>query len=1046
MKKDQTINLEGYHFYAHNRQHTHINAPKGSGGVGIFVRNSLFDVFEVNIIDQSYDGILGVLLKSKQTEYEIVIYAVHLPPENSPWGRNATDFYAHLLGQIYLLSDKDAIFVCGDLNSRIGELSDIISDIDGIPRRVVLDKNVNQHGHTFIDFLIDSKMCVLNGRFCNSSDNFTSVSTKGRSVVDFISVPHDCFSFCENFEVISPTSIINNYNMQSLLGERSRVPDHNFLCFTYKYMTDFRDNEEASVKVTSNSPFNTKVFKLKRIPENFLTSELARNAFLDIICNIERCRENQNHIDRLYEEFCNTLIKQMNENIPSFDCSKKTRKRYKQFKPYWDENLERLWQDLRSKESDFLKFHGNRSIKNHLRNCFKTARNNFDKQLRSAERKYKRSLSLDVESVCTENSKAFWDHLKRLGPRRKGGVPLEVYDDDGNIISNENFVFQKWSKEFENLYNLNRDSQNYDQQFYDKIVREKVFLEDRMLDPLYEENTSLNASIMRSEVEKVVNRAKNGKSVGFDKIPYEILKFPIIIDVLHSLFNLCFDTGILPSIWRKAMISPIPKDDTKDKRIPLNYRGISLLSVVSKLYSAVLNNRLLNYMENEHLLAEEQNGFRRKRSCEEHVYSACTLIRNRLLNKQDTFGVFIDFQKAFDFVDRNVLLYKLLSNGINGKIYNSIKSMLTDTSSCVKLNGILTDWFPVLSGVRQGDSSSPTIFAFFINDLIEGLKAMNKGIKFDESVLCILTYADDVLLLAENENDMQDLLNFVYEWCKKWRLQINFSKTNAIHFRNRGKRCSDFELKLGNQSVAYTSVYRYLGVHLNEHLDFSTTADTLSKAGGRALGAVISKIQNYKEVGFKTFSKLYYSCVVPVVDYCSSIWGFKNFDKIDMIQNRAIRYFLGVHRFTPILAITGDMGWIISTHRRWVNMLRLWNRLISMDRTRLPRIVFESDYCHSGKTWCSDIKSILGQVGLLRCFRDKAPVNLKDVENILLNGYKSDWLNKMQNVSKLRTYMQFKNEYATEKYLLSSLSKNEKSHLAQFRCGFYRSGSKLGDI
>ena len=104
----------------------------------------------------------------------------------------------------------------------------------------------------------------------------------------------------------------------------------------------------------------------------------------------------------------------------------------------------------------------------------------------------------------------------------------------------------------------------------------------------------------------------------------------------------------------------------------------------------------------------------------------CTLIRNRLPQKKDTFGVFIDFKKAFDYVDRNALLYKLLSSGINGKFYNSVKSMLSDTSACVKLNGMLTDWFPVSSGVRQGDSSSPTIFAFFINDLICGLKTFGK--------------------------------------------------------------------------------------------------------------------------------------------------------------------------------------------------------------------------------------------------------------------------------------------------------------------------------
>lgn len=85
------------------------------------------------------------------------------------WGRNAADFYSHLLGHMYLSVEKDAIIMCMGTCSKIGELSDIITDIDGIPRRLVIDKNINQHGHTFIDFLIDSKMCILNGRFADSS-------------------------------------------------------------------------------------------------------------------------------------------------------------------------------------------------------------------------------------------------------------------------------------------------------------------------------------------------------------------------------------------------------------------------------------------------------------------------------------------------------------------------------------------------------------------------------------------------------------------------------------------------------------------------------------------------------------------------------------------------------------------------------------------------------------------------------------------------------------------------------------------------------------
>ena len=157
-----------------------------------------------------------------------------------------------------------------------------------------------------------------------------------------------------------------------------------------------------------------------------------------------------------------------------------------------------------------------------------------------------------------------------------------------------------------------------------------------------------------------------------------------------------------------------------------------------------------------------------------------------------------------------------LSNGINGKFYNSVKSMLSDTSACVKLNGMLTDWFPVSSGVRQGDSSSPTIFAFFVNDLICGVNYLNHDVTFCENKLCCLTYADDILLLAESENDMQDLLNFANEWCRKWQLMINFSKTNTMHFRNTGKRCSNFDFKVENQTVDYVSAYCYLGVYLKD--------------------------------------------------------------------------------------------------------------------------------------------------------------------------------------------------------------------------------------
>ena len=186
-----------------------------------------------------------------------------------------------------------------------------------------------------------------------------------------------------------------------------------------------------------------------------------------------------------------------------------------------------------------------------------------------------------------------------------------------------------------------------------------------------------------------------------------------------------------------------------------------------KLYSCILNRRFKTYLECQNLLSDEQNGVRPNRSCEDHVFVANSIIRNRLSEKKDTFGTFIDLQKAFDFVNRDMLLYKMLSKNIDGKFYNSVKSLLTNTVSSVKLNGKLTDWFPVSSGVRQGHQNSPTCFAFFINDLIDGLKTLNKGVKFGDKEICCLFYADDILILSENEADMQNMLDYFQNWCRK---------------------------------------------------------------------------------------------------------------------------------------------------------------------------------------------------------------------------------------------------------------------------------------
>lgn len=152
-------------------------------------------------------------------------------------------------------------------------------------------------------------------------------------------------------------------------------------------------------------------------------------------------------------------------------------------------------------------------------------------------------------------------------------------------------------------------------------------------------------------------------------------------------------------MWRKAIIFPILKEQNSDPRIPMNYRGISVLSVMSKVFSSILNNRLTDYLEDNDILVDEQNGFRKNRSCENHVLTLNNVIQNR----DSTFVTFIDLHKAFDLLE-----YCILHNGVDGNFYNIIKTIYQNTESCVRIGNNMTEWFPCNSGVRQGDNLSHT--------------------------------------------------------------------------------------------------------------------------------------------------------------------------------------------------------------------------------------------------------------------------------------------------------------------------------------------------
>ena len=312
---------------------------------------------------------------------------------------------------------------------------------------------------------------------------------------------------------------------------------------------------------------------------------------------------------------------------------------------------------------------------------------------------------------------------------------------------------------------------------------------------------------------------------------------------------------------------------------------------VAKIYSSILTRRLQLYLEKNSILVEEQNGFRATRSCIDHIFVLCTILRNRKSLGLSTFLSYVDFKKAFDSVDRSMLLYKLSQIGVKGKFYSAISAMFNNPKSRIQLNEYSTDYFDCPIGVKQGDCISATLFAIFINDLAQEIKdsniVINLNDNLDENVsdasedllhANILLYADDIVLIASNENDLQLLLLIVENWCRKWRLDVNLTKTNIMHVRSKRKQQSNFMFLFNLRPVDYCSSYKYLGTTINQYLDYNETAETLSDSAGRALSSIFTK--SIKNGGFPyiTFSTLVETCVSSISQYGSEVWGAQCYD------------------------------------------------------------------------------------------------------------------------------------------------------------------------
>ena len=574
-------------------------------------------------------------------------------------------------------------------------------------------------------------------------------------------------------------------------------------------------------------------------------------------------------------------------------------------------------------------------------------------------------------------------------------------------------------------------------------------------------NEEINKAVTTEEILSTIKKLKNHKACGLDNILNEYFKNcpPIMFNVLEVLFNTVLNSGIIPTDWTLGVIIPLHKKGTISD--PNNYRGITLLSCLGKLFTALLNKRLNDYMENNNLLGLEQAGFRAGYSTIDHIFTLNNLIEFYIQNNKRLYCAFVDYSKAFDLVDRASLWYKVLEQGINGNVLRVVKNMYENAKSCLKVNDEISETFNCNIGVRQGENLSPLLFAIYLNDFRSYLDKECKGtIHIANSAaqllkdpqmgtflkLYVLLYADDTILIAESANDLQNSLNALHDYCTTWKLYVNMDKTNIVVF-SKGKVTKLPEFKYGDATVTIAHCYTYLGVVMKYNKNFDSAVDKQVTQANRALNNLLVKASRLK-LPADIILSLYNTLVVPVLLYGSEIWGVGDISKIELFERKFMKRLLKVSYQTPTCMVYAELGIMPVKYLVKQRILNYWCRILTSDTNKLSFMMYKLMACNiqaappkqiSAK-WMNYVKDALSDLHLTDIWNNP-PVSQEDradFKALLKVKYNSHHMeNVLTNINedkRCQFYRTFKNNVEFERYL-TKLNSTHCESLTKWRCG-----------
>ena len=509
---------------------------------------------------------------------------------------------------------------------------------------------------------------------------------------------------------------------------------------------------------------------------------------------------------------------------------------------------------------------------------YRTYRNKLTHLLKRAEKIHYQQQFED----CKNNIFKTWSLIKCLIWKSKNSkISGQFLDSNSNVITDKLKISNMFNSFFSNVgINLakNITPSKYPPEYY--------------LQGSYT-NSIFMTPVIETEVSSIIKNLKNS-AAGWDELSPKQMKTVAcyITKPLVYLCNISLTKGIFPQELKRANVIPLYKSG--NQMSVNNYRPVSVLPVFSKIYEKVVYKRLYDYIVLHNILYDNQFGFREKHSSYMALITLIDHLSEALERGEAVIGLFLDFSKAFDTVDHEILLVKLHHYGIRGVMLDWFRDYLSNRTQCVVYDEVSSELMPVKCGVPQGSILGPLLFLLYVNDLPNAATNLFSVLYADDTNM--FATGKDIDYLVSNLN--KTLLN-VSDWLKANKLSINVKKTHYMVWSPRSLVMNrTLHIEFNGQQIEEVNETKFLGVILDNGLTWKPHIQHVRNKVSRGTG-ILKKLRPY--VNNDTILGLYYSFIYPYFTYCVQVWGKtyqSNLDCIVKLQKRVIRLLAGVHPLT----------------------------------------------------------------------------------------------------------------------------------------------------